>query len=317
MGARLASGSCGCPVRLSPFCAELFLSRCRFLSLKQQSQRGVLQSNLLPYGYRPGARYDLNLPHPPKLQDRYICDSPILRDAKAALAPWIWDTCNVVLNYVFLEGGIPLTSDDLTPSRADAMRRAVSFMRSIPNNRYADRPEQPLGSSRAMTLLREALGQAPIAPAPDSAQWGATIQGLDFISTETHNYYDWNAEYLRRVFTAAIGVIEELGTGLGGMFTACWEIYDKVRPAALSAVSVSTCERLTSSTPSIRSLPVSDSGTIPPAGSGRTMRRTGLIPSALARGCVVIYATNVPPALRTTIYSRAANDCPTPCSPCP
>ncbi|KAM5536886.1 hypothetical protein V8D89_009433 [Ganoderma adspersum] len=57
--------------------------------------------------------------------------------------------------------------------------------------------------------------------------WGMTVQGLDFVHTGTCKYYDWNTEYLKHVFTAACGVIAELGPGDQRWTTAHWEVYTK------------------------------------------------------------------------------------------
>ena len=194
-------------------------------SLKLEEARGALRSNLLPYSYRNGHRYDLRFGRP-ELQDRYVCSSPILRNVKAELSPWLWNACNVALDHVLLRGQFPRTPRDLGPHREVTMLRAASFIRS--HTHYAERPAQPLGSSRSMMQLRAVLRQAPIAPAPGSPQWGGDVDGLVF--DREGEYYDWSPDFLQRVFDVACGVVEELGTGDAGMRTARWEIYDKVRP---------------------------------------------------------------------------------------
>ncbi|KAI1782096.1 hypothetical protein LXA43DRAFT_1053194 [Ganoderma leucocontextum] len=197
----------------------------RFLRRQLRAGKPFL-CTLLPYSYRRGARYDLNLATPPALQDRYVCDSISLRDAKPFFAPWIWNACNAALDSVFLAGQIPLSAKDLTADREDAMRRAVSFVRSR-RQLYTGRPEQPLESSPSITSLRQVLGQAPILPAPGSREWGTPVQGLEFICTKTPNYYDWDTKYLERVFIAACEVLADLGPGAGGWATARWEVYEK------------------------------------------------------------------------------------------
>ncbi|PIL35006.1 hypothetical protein GSI_02793 [Ganoderma sinense ZZ0214-1] len=198
--------------------------------LKREQKEGRLKSNLLPYDYSPGARYDLSRPFPPELEDRYVCNSDILMKSKRALASWIWDACNVVLDHVLLDGAIPRCPDDLTAVREDAMERAVAFIDSQ-RKLYARRPEEPLGpsSSKALLWLRRILEQAPLAPVPGSALWGAPFPGLDFVRAEEerYSYYDWNEAYLERVFTAACEVVEELGAGRDGWRTVRWEVYDK------------------------------------------------------------------------------------------
>ena len=91
-----------------------------------------------------------------------------------------------------------------------------------------------------MIQLRQTLCEAPKAPSPRSRTWGTTVEGLDFIRAGTHGYYDWNTEYLERVFTAARGVVVELGVGDEGWCSARWEVHDKVRLAAF-ILSASTC----------------------------------------------------------------------------
>ena len=199
------------------------------LSLKKESQEKRLRSNLLPYGYRRGARYDLSLPAPPALQDRYVCDSIVLRDAKRALASWIWDACNEVLDGVFLDGGIPLSTKDLTQDREDAMKLAVSFFQGR-RQLYAGRPDQHLGPSPCMKTLRQVLSEAPTPRKPGSKEWGAPAPGLDFSRSGTLEFYVWDADYRVRVLDAMRGVIEELGLSAAGWASARWEVYDKVRP---------------------------------------------------------------------------------------
>ncbi|PIL35061.1 hypothetical protein GSI_02848 [Ganoderma sinense ZZ0214-1] len=195
----------------------------KFLKREQQRRPSHELYTIPPYSYRRRAQYDLSLLHPPTLQDRYVCDSATLRGLKASLAPWIWNACNVALDHVFLHGRIPLMSCELVSDREPAMRLALSFIHSHPI--YSERPTQPLGSSPSMTQLRAVLNQAPIAPAPGSPRWGARIDGLVF--DEEGSYYEWDRDFLERVFGAACGVVEELGTGDAGMRSARWEIYDK------------------------------------------------------------------------------------------
>ncbi|KAM5536900.1 hypothetical protein V8D89_009447 [Ganoderma adspersum] len=177
--------------------------------LKRAMEKSDLRSNLLPTDYRVGARYDLPLSSPPKLQDRYVCKSRVLSDAKLALAPWIWDTCNIVLDYVLLDGAIPRAPEDLTGAREDAMERAVVFVDSQ-RKLYARRPEEPLqptSSIKALLRLRRVLEQAPLAPVPGTALWGTPFPGLDFIRKTA--------------------LVEDLGTGRDGWRTVRWEVYDK------------------------------------------------------------------------------------------
>ncbi len=139
----------------------------------------------------------------------------------------------MVLDGVFLgDGRIPLSAKDLTPDREGAMKLVVSFFRAE-RHLYAGRPDQTLGpASPCMTTLREVLGQAPIAPKPGREGWGTPAQGLVFIRSETLDYYEWDADYLQRVFTATSDVVEMLGPHAQGWASARWEVYDKVRRAS-------------------------------------------------------------------------------------
>ncbi len=202
------------------------------VSLKEKLKDNGLVSNLLPYGYRRGARYDLSLPAPPTLQDRYVCDSAVLRDAKLALPPWFWDACNLALNGVFLDGQIPLSPKDLASDREGAMKAAVSFFCSE-RRLYAGRPDQKLGASPCMIQLRQTLGKAPTAPKPGRQGWGNPVQGLVFTHTKTLDFYNWDEEYLQGVFAAASDVVEMLGPHAQGWASARWEVYDKVRLATI------------------------------------------------------------------------------------
>ncbi|PIL34998.1 hypothetical protein GSI_02785 [Ganoderma sinense ZZ0214-1] len=205
--------------------------------LKQQQDAGeAFLCTLLPYSYRPRARYDLSLATP-VLQDRYVCDSIALRDAKLALPTWIWNACNVALDGVFLSGRIPLSAKDLTSDREHAMKLAVAFFRSR-HRRYAGRPNENLESSSCTIQLRQVLSEAPIAPESGSREWGTAVEGLDFVRLGTaREYYDWNAEYLERVFTAACEVVTMLGPQPQGWASARWEVYDKARPSPLRFAS--------------------------------------------------------------------------------
>ena len=200
------------------------------LSLKRAMEKRDLKSNLLPTDYRVGGRYDLSLPSPPKLQDRYVCSSRVLSDAKHTLAPWIWDACNVVLDHVLLDGAIPRAPEDLTRAREDALERAVELVDSQ-RKLYARRPEEPLqpaSSIKALLGLRGILEQAPLAPVPGAALWGTPFPGLEFVHTDPEecSYYEWDEEYLERVFSAACEVVEVLGTGRDGWRTVRWEVYN-------------------------------------------------------------------------------------------
>lgn len=140
-------------------------------------------------------------------------------NAKATLTPWVWDTCNVVLNLVLLGGAIPQAPEDLTAARQDVMERAVEFMDSQ-RKLYARRPEGSLDASgyKALPELRRVLENAPLAPVPGSAMWDVPFPGLGFIQTESQeiSYYKWDEEYLERIFTVTCEVIEELGIGRDG-----------------------------------------------------------------------------------------------------
>ncbi|PIL34995.1 hypothetical protein GSI_02782 [Ganoderma sinense ZZ0214-1] len=177
--------------------------------------------------YRGGARYDLTLAAPPELQDRYVCESSILRDAKRDLAPWIWNACNAALDAVLLAGHVPLCAQDLTPEREAAMKCATSTF-GASRQLYADRPNQPLGPSPSILTLRNVLSEAPIIPhEPGSLKWGTPVEGLDLNGTDKLQHYDWGTGYLERVFSAACGVLEELGPDAGGWASTRWEVYDK------------------------------------------------------------------------------------------
>ena len=78
--------------------------------------------------------------------------------------------------------------------------------------------------------------------------WGVPFPGLDFVETEQeyciHSYYEWDEEYLERVFAAACEIVEELGTGRDGWRGVRWGAYDKVHlPNPPPATSYSLTER--------------------------------------------------------------------------
>ena len=80
-----------------------------------------------------------------------------------------------------------------------------------------------------MTRLREVLREASAAPTRGSEKWGSTAQGLVFIRTERFEFYIWGVGYLERVFTAACGMVDQLGHSATGWASARWEVYAKAR----------------------------------------------------------------------------------------
>ncbi|TBU54814.1 hypothetical protein BD310DRAFT_724526 [Dichomitus squalens] len=123
----------------------------KFLKAESKCQ-GAPPSNLLPYDYSQRRKYDLNLPYPPLPPDRYVGDSSRLHHAKACLDPWVWDTCNAVLNDVFLGGRFPIPPDDLNEDRRTAMKQAVLFVKSQ-SPIHTRRVKKPLGRYPSIVLL--------------------------------------------------------------------------------------------------------------------------------------------------------------------
>ena len=123
------------------------------------------------------------------------------------------------------------------------MKLAVTFF-STHRQLYPGRPDEALQPSPSVKALRKVLSEAPIAPRPRSAQWGAPLQGLVFVRNETYEYYDWNAEYLERVFAAARDIIRKHGA-CDGWAKARWEVYDKVRLATPTPVYLPMADHAT------------------------------------------------------------------------
>ncbi|PIL35068.1 hypothetical protein GSI_02856 [Ganoderma sinense ZZ0214-1] len=163
--------------------------------------------------------------------DPYVGKSPRLLDIKGKMPLWLWTTCNRALLAVdegdemamALGGGrFTKAADREWPMRA-ALRLAKA---------YPPRPDQKLPSSECVDRVRAVLAEAPLAPKPDDSDWGRDdIPDLTFHSghsgPEPTEEYRWSGDYLERLFTSLIQLIEELGLGNEGWNGIRWEVYDK------------------------------------------------------------------------------------------
>ena len=107
--------------------------------------------------------------------------------------------------------------------REGPMQTAARFAES-----YPDRPTDMFPLSPAADLLREVLAAAP--HMPDEDHYGEDVPGMSKEEYSWPDYYltyEWGSEYLDRLFTALIEVIES--NGHDGWRSVRWEVYDKVR----------------------------------------------------------------------------------------
>lgn len=103
---------------------------------------------------------------------------------------------------------------------------------------YGNYPARPDDDIRWSTItsygLNLVLSVAPTAPQKGSENWGLPVQELDFVQVPgtRDGYYEWNDEYLERVFEKIHDLASEHGLGEcdGGWQVVRWTVYDKVCP---------------------------------------------------------------------------------------
>lgn len=198
-----------------------------------------------PHDYRPGGRYDLDGDPPPyqprraPVPDRaespaplrpdpYVGDSMVLAGAKQLLPEWLWTACNKQLD---AEHGPPTQPGADLQVREELMG---AFMQPSYLN-YPARPDDDIRWSIVINYgLSLVLSVAPTAPQKGSENWGLPVPDLDFVQVPgtRDGYYEWNDEYLERVFEKIHDLASEYGLGEcdGGWQVVRWTVYDKVWP---------------------------------------------------------------------------------------
>ena len=121
----------------------------------------------VPYDYNKGRRYDIFLPHPPVLPDRYLGDSARLGWVKRNLSSWSWHACNLALNDALLGGQSPESAEDLSNERKAAMSHAVRYIRAH-GAWYNGRPDEIELHGPWVASLRAILSQTPKPHMPGS-----------------------------------------------------------------------------------------------------------------------------------------------------
>lgn len=167
--------------------------------------------------------------------DLYVRNSPTLLRVKNQMVPWLWTAYNVALSSIDImdefwdesaalgPGFFTRTKDRECPMK-DALVMAPT---------YPPRPAELLAPSPSVDKVRAVLADA--AKLPSKKDWGRKdLPGLAVISDydeegEPACEYRWSDDYLERLFTTLIEVVEEHGTGPEGFEGIRWEVYDRVR----------------------------------------------------------------------------------------
>ena len=167
----------------------------------------------------------------------------LLRAAKAEFPPWFWAECNLALNRALAKGALPSGErGSASKERVYAMAAARQFF-ARHAKRYVGRPEEPLqlGGAQARSLalptFRALLSNAPAISANlrDTPAWGPEKARLRFCAGN----YEWDDEYLGKVFRQLGGLVKELSPRLGDDVwkSLAWEVYHKVRRSMFAFVS--------------------------------------------------------------------------------
>lgn len=201
----------------------------------------------VPTDYRQGGYYDITKPFFTPPRDHPYHKLPIVhKSAYDRLGPRRYDACVDVLQYTewpacpndtstseTTEDGyitdatapapIPVTQ---RPEAGTALEVAVDFFGTYPSP-----PEKKLKSTsrptvRAVNEVREVLKEAPTAPSRAAPDWGRPADKLDFVDEPAPGRYEWNSEYLQRVFESLCALIERDPSTWEAIR---WEIYNKVR----------------------------------------------------------------------------------------
>ncbi len=177
---------------------------------------------------------NLNLYHG-KWYDPEVGHSAKLLRIKMKMAPWLWRQFNNALIEHNIRGiavgSIPFETPE---SREGPMRRAELIALS-----YPPRPLIALPSSESVDRIRAILAEAVSPPDAHEPEYGQQIDGLDFIEYKSLKWYQWSKEYLDRLFSALIRVIECDNGDDEDWKSIRWEVYDKVRPS-MSRLAYST-----------------------------------------------------------------------------
>ncbi|PIL35029.1 hypothetical protein GSI_02816 [Ganoderma sinense ZZ0214-1] len=166
-----------------------------------------------PRGGVYGASIQPGIPSGSNVGDPYVGRSPTLLKIKNQMAPWLWTAYNKALSdldepnwmSIGLSGRGLFTEDR---DREWPMKRAL-----VPASTYPPRPAHPLASSGSVDRVRAVLEEATSLP-----------EGTQEEDVED---YEWSEDYLERLFSALIEVVNQHGLGAEGLEGIRWEVYDK------------------------------------------------------------------------------------------
>ncbi|PIL35064.1 hypothetical protein GSI_02851 [Ganoderma sinense ZZ0214-1] len=166
--------------------------------------------------------------------DPYVGRSPTLLRIKNKMVPWLWTAYNEALSLIdtmdewssqsmgFGHGSFTRDRDREGPMR-DALVMAPT---------YPPRPAELLAPSPSVDKVRAVLADA--ATLPSRKDWGreslpglAAVLGYDGDGELASGTYRWSDDYLERLFTALIEVVEAHGPAAAGFEGIRWEVYDK------------------------------------------------------------------------------------------
>ncbi|KAI1782097.1 hypothetical protein LXA43DRAFT_1151152, partial [Ganoderma leucocontextum] len=146
-----------------------------------------------------------------------------------SMPPWLWDACNLALNELYEADLVHGWLDNVLSEggRWDELSPMKAALDVAPM--YPARPSEPLPSSPSVDRVRAVLACAARAPEA-GVGYGKPVDGLEDIHScwpDPVDWYDWSVDYLERLFTAILEVVEEHGVGVEGWESLRWEVYDK------------------------------------------------------------------------------------------
>ena len=123
-------------------------------------------------------------------------------------------------------------------NREGTMKDALVMMST-----YPPRPAELLAPSPSVEKVRAVLADAPQKGSRRNEGITITASQYDEYGDPVSFKYRWSEEYLERLFTALIEVIEEHGTGPEGFEGIRWEVYEKVCVTPATSLEIYLCQQ--------------------------------------------------------------------------
>ncbi|KAI0354855.1 hypothetical protein OH77DRAFT_1521354 [Trametes cingulata] len=175
----------------------------------------------------PSLSRQKNAPLPETYQPAEL--SPRLLRIHQDMPPWLWDRFTPHLDRIdeqpsgSAQGGLSLSE------REALMVSAAEFAKNYPARLTTSLDP----SSASLQSVRAVLASSPQAPSQGEERWGVPVEGLEVyrkpLSRDPDTvlvYYDWDADYKKRLFTALGAFVDMYGTGEEGWASLRWEVYD-------------------------------------------------------------------------------------------